>query len=101
MALTCAVLYPIVVELVLKHLWEQGQGKIAMRNHNVYNRFVQLNSEIERDVKFLYNQCYREYKSAIDIGQQHGIEVVAVTMANLEDSLLWNEKAAKKISSTI
>ena len=29
MALTCEVLYPIVVELVLKHIWEQEQGKTA------------------------------------------------------------------------
>ena len=27
MALTCTVLYPIVVELVVKHIWEQEHGR--------------------------------------------------------------------------
>ncbi len=98
MALTCAVLYPIVVELVLKHLWEQDQGDTAMHNHNVHSLFVQLNSEIQRDVKSLYDQCCREYKSAIDIGQQqHGAEAMEVDMANLEEALRWNEKTVKNL----
>ena len=29
MALTCAVLYSLVVELVLKHIWENEQGMLA------------------------------------------------------------------------
>ena len=28
-ALTCAVLYPIVVELVVKHIWEQEHVRVA------------------------------------------------------------------------
>ena len=83
-ALTCTVLYPIVVELVVKHIWEQAHGKTAKFHHNVHSLFVQLGPDIQRDVKALYDQCCHAYKSAIDIGQQqHGAEVVAVDMADL------------------
>ena len=53
MALICAVLYPIVVELVLKHIWEHEQGKTANFNHNVHSLFVPLRPETQFDVKFL------------------------------------------------
>ena len=58
-ALSCAVLYPIVVELVLKDIWEQEQGKNAKYNHNVHSLFVQLRPETRRDVEALYDQCCR------------------------------------------
>ena len=97
-ALSCAVLYPIVVELVLKDIWEQEQGKNAKYNHNVHSLFVQLRPETRRDVEALYDQCCRAYKTAIDIGQQqHGAEVVAVDMANLEEALRWNEEAVRDL----
>ena len=98
MALTCAVLYAIVVELVLKHIWEKEQGETAEHNHNVYSLFVQLNPKTRCDVKALYDQCCHAYESAIDIGQQqHGAEVVAVDMANFEEALQWNEEAVKHL----
>ena len=50
---TCAVLYPIVVELVLKHIWEQEQGKAAKHSHNVHRLFLQLRTETRRDVNTL------------------------------------------------
>ena len=59
MARTCAVLYPIVVELVLKHIWEHEQGKTANFNYNVHSLFVQLTRETQFDVKFCYDQCCR------------------------------------------
>ena len=80
-ALTCAVLYPIVVELVVKHLWEHEHAKTAPFNHNVHSLFVQLSGPTRRDVEALYDECCRAYKSAIDAGQQeHGPGVVAVNM---------------------
>lgn len=97
-ALTCAVLYPIVVELILKHIWEQEQGKSAACNHNVHSLFVQLRPETRRDVEALYDQCCRAYKCAIDIGQQqHGAAIMAVDMASLEEALRWNEEAVKNL----
>ena len=97
-ALTCAVLYPIVVELVVKHIWEQEHAKTAAFNHNVHSLFVQLSGETRRDVEALYDECCRAYKSAIDAGQQeHGPGVVAVDMANLEEALRWNEEAVKNL----
>ena len=39
-ALTGVVLYAIVVELVLKHIWEQEQGKTAKFNHNVHSVLI-------------------------------------------------------------
>ena len=97
-ALTGVVLYAIVVELVLKHIWEQEQGKTAKFNHNVHRLYVQLTPETRRDVEALYDQCCRAYKSAIDTGQkQHGADAVAVDMANLEEALRWNEEAMKNL----
>ena len=98
MALTCAVLYPIVVELVLKHIWEQEQEQSSVRNHNVLSLFVQLRQETQRDVRTIYDRCCQEYKKAIEIGQQqHGTEVVEIDMANLEEALQWNENAVKNL----
>ena len=95
-ALTCAVLYPIVVELVVKHIWEQEQGRSAAYNHNVHSLFVQLRPETRRNVETLYDQCCQAYKSAIDIGQQqYGAAVMAVEMADFEEALRWNEDAVK------
>ena len=97
-ALTCAILYLIVVELVLKHIWEQEQGKTAKPNHNVHRLFMQLKSKTRSAVEVLYNQCCHAYQSAIDTGQrQHGSEAVAVDMANLEEALRWNEEAVKNL----
>ena len=98
MALTCAVIYPIVVELVLKHIWEQEQGKTAKRSHNVKSLFVQLRPKTRDDVEVLYDQCCQAYKSAIALGQQqYGAEIVAVDMANLEKALQWNEESVKNL----
>ena len=40
-ALTCAVLYAIVVELVVKHIWEQQQGVTAPYRHDEDRLFLQ------------------------------------------------------------
>ena len=60
--------------------------------------FVQLSSEIQRDVEALYNRCCREYERAINAGQQqHGAGAVAVDMATLEEALRWNKDAVKDL----
>ena len=99
MAHTCLVLYTIVIELVLKHIWEHEQGETAKHNHDVYSLFVQLRPKTQRAVKILYNDCCRKYKSAIeDIRrQQPGAAVMAVDMANLENALRWNKEAVKNL----
>ena len=95
-ALTCAVLYAIVVELVVKHIWEQQQGKTAKYRHDVHCLFQQLEPKTQRDVLALYDKCCRAYKKAIQTGkQQHGSETVAVEMANLEEALHWNKNTMK------
>ena len=97
-ALTCAVLYPIVVELVVKHIWEQEHGKTAKYHHNVHSLFMELGPDNRRDIETIYDQCCRAYKSAIDMGQrQHGAEVVAVDVANLKEALRWNKEAVKNL----
>ena len=93
---TCIVLYAIVVELVVKHIWEQQQGKTAKYRHDVHCLFQQLEPKTQRDVLALYDKCCRAYKKAIQIGkQQHGSETVAVEMANLEEALHWNKNTMK------
>ena len=97
-AITCAVLYPIVVELVVKHIWEQKHGKKAKCRHNVHSLFKELWPDVRRDVEALYDQCCHAYKSAINKGQQqHGADVVAVNMANLEEALRWNDEAMRDL----
>ena len=81
-ALTSAVLYAIVVELVVKHIWEQEHGKTAEYSHDVHGLFQALNSQTRRAVEALYNDCCVKYKAAIRAGQQeHGPEAFAVEMA--------------------
>ena len=93
---TCIVLYAIVVELVVKHIWEQQQGKTAKYRHDVHCLFQQLEPKTQRDVLALYDKCCRAYKKAIQTGkQQHGSETVAVEMANLEEALHWNKNTMK------
>ena len=93
-ALTCAVLYAIVVELVVKHIWEQKHAQIAWHRHDVYRLFQDLEPKTQRDVLALYDKCCRAYKKAIQTGkQQHGSETVAVDMANFEEALQWNKHA--------
>ena len=93
---TCIVLYVIVVELVVKHIWEQQQGKTAKYRHDVHCLFQQLEPKTQRDVLALYDKCCRAYKKAIQTGkQQHGSETVAVEMANLEEALHWNKNTMK------
>ena len=97
-ALTCAVLYAIVVELVVKHLWEQKHAEIAEYRHDVYCLFQQLEPKTQRGVLALYDRCCRAYKKAIQTGkQQHGSETVAVDMANLKEALQWNKLAMRDL----
>ena len=98
MAQTCTVLYSIVVELVLKHTWEQEHEKVALQNHNVHGLFGQMRRETRCEVESLYELCCQEYRTVIGEGQiQHGAEIVAFDLANLEEALRWNEEAVKNL----
>ena len=95
-ALTSAVLYAIVVELVVKHIWEQEHCKTAEHSHDVHRLFRALSSQTQRYIESLYTKCCVEYKAAVQAGkQQHG--PVAVDMANLEEALQWNKSAVKNL----
>ena len=97
-ALTNAVLYAIVVELVLKHIWEQEHGETAEHTHDVRRLFRTLSSRTRRDVEALYNTCCGKYRAAVDAGQrEHGPGAVAVDMANLDEALQWNQHAVKNL----
>ena len=97
-ALTAAVLYAIVVELVVKDIWEQENARTAEYAHDVHSLFQQLNPETQCAISALYDKCCRKYKQAIQDGkQQHGRKAVAVKMANLEAALKWNENAVKNL----
>lgn len=95
-ALTCAVLYSIVVELVVKHLWEQENAQSAAHSHHIHRLFLRLSQDTQRDVETLYDNCCQAYKSAVDIGQQNlGAEVVTVKLADFAEALQWNEVAVR------
>ena len=97
-ALTSAVLYAFVVELVVKHIWEHEHGKMAERSHDVHRLFQALSSQTRREVEALYNNCCVEYKSAVQTGkQQHGPGAVAVDMADFDEALQWNKDAVKDL----
>ena len=96
--LTSAVLYAVVVELFVKHMWEQEHGKTAEHSHDVHRLFRALSSQTQRDVEALYNNCCVEYKASVQAGtQQHDSGAVAVDMANLEEALQWNQGAVKDL----
>ena len=95
-AFTRVVLYAIVVELVVKHIWEQEHGKTAKYHHDVYDLFKQLRPDTRCHIESLYDKCCVAYKDAIQTGvRQHGSDAVAVEMANLEAALEWNKDAVK------
>ena len=95
-SLTRVVLYPIVVELVLKHIWEQEHGTPAKHDHVVNGLFKQLSPDTRRHILSLYDECCLAYKDAIQVGKrQYGSDAVAVEMANLEEALDWNKDAVK------
>ena len=97
-ALTSAVIYAVVVELIVKHLWEQEHGKTAPYSHDVHGLFEALRAETQHDVEALYNNCCIQYKAAVQAGQQqHGSGTVAVDMANLKEALQWNQDAVKDL----
>ena len=97
-ALSCVVLYAIVVELVLKHIWEQEHGKTAKHSHDVLTLFTQLGTATRREVKELYDECRRSYERAVESGRkQHGADSVPVKIASLEEALRWNEAAVKDL----
>ena len=52
-AFTSAVLYTVVVELVVKHIWEQEHGRQAEFIHDVHQRFQELPLQTRRDVEAL------------------------------------------------
>ena len=97
-ALTSVVLYAVVVELVVKHFWEQEHGETAPYSHEVHGLFEALSAQTQHDVEALYNNCCVQYKAAVQAGQQqHGPGAVAVDMANLEEALQWNQGAVKDL----
>ena len=97
-ALTSAVLYAIVVELVVKHMWEQEHGKTAAYRHNVHRLFQALSAQTRCHVVALYKECCDNYKAAVQAGkQQLGRGAVQVNMADLDEALQWNEGAVKDL----
>ena len=67
--ITCIVLYAIVVELVVKHIWEQQQGKTAEHHHDVHRLFKKLRSDTRCYIESLYDECCVAYKNAIQVGK--------------------------------
>ena len=96
MTLSATVLYAIVIELVLKHIWEQEKGQTARYNHNVLRLFMQLKPATRREMEATYDRCCEAYRDAIEKGRhQLGAEVFAVELADIEDALRWNETAMR------
>ena len=95
-ALSVVALYAIVVELVVKHLWEDELGTTAKKTHDVRGLFKELRPMTRTSVRHLYDKCSAAYEEAVQHGQkQHGADVMSVKMATLEEALDWNNDAIR------
>lgn len=96
LALTNAALYPIVVELVLKYIWEKEHGKTAYHSHDACRIFSALNPNTQHGIETLYDKCCARYRAAIELGKkQKGPGKVEVEMAGIEEALKWNQDAVR------
>jgi len=95
-ALTSAVLYPIVVELILKHLWEKERKKKFPHIHHLRKLFSGLKEETKQDIKSIYNKCCDDYIDVIKkTGEVHGNQ--EIVLATFEEALDWNEEAMRNL----
>ena len=100
-ALTCVVLYAIVVELVVKHVWEQKHNETAKHDHNVHRLFKQLPRETQSEIEALYDECCRahqgEHRRAHQDASRAGLKLPdeTVNLASLEEALQWNAGAMR------
>ncbi len=109
-ALTRVVLYAIVVELVVKHVWEQEFGTTAEHTHNVHKLFKQLRPETRSEIEALYDECRLAHKNYFrrayqDVTQagilKDGSVAEAFDVASLEEALRWNEEAMRDLKYTM
>ena len=69
-ALTNVALYAIVVELVIKHLWEQGSGcEKAPHHHRIQELFEDLDQTIKDKIGTLYDECCVDYRKTALAGK--------------------------------
>ena len=95
-ALTVAVLYSIVVELVIKQIWEDEHGSPARYTHNILDLFTELDSETQAEITRIYDECCRAYVHAVQVGVSTlGKSAMQVGIANMKEALKWNESAMK------
>lgn len=102
-ALTNVALYAIVVELVIKHLWEQGSGcEKAPHHHRIQELFEDLDQTIKDKIGTLYDECCVDYrKAALSGKKQHGAAIVDVDLADLEEALKWNQSAITNLKYSL
>ena len=95
-ALTAVALYCIVVELVIKHLWEVKHARTAKCTHNVLGLFDELDSATRDEIERIYGRCCSVYADAVRDGvQQLGAAAVQVEIANIREALEWNQSAMR------
>jgi len=102
-ALTNVALYAIVVELVIKHLWEQKtRCAEAPYHHGTQELFEDLDQTIKDKIAALYDECCADYRRAVlSGGKQHGAAIVDVNLADLEEALKWNESAIRNFKYSL
>ena len=109
-ALTRVVLYAIVVELVVKHVWEQEHGRTARYTHRIHELFKELSEETQTEIENLYERCRLPYKNWIRDVYQRALHAAALNdtraavpedVASLEEALQWNECAMRNLKYTM
>ena len=96
-ALTSVVLYPIVVELILKYLWEKEHQKESPHTHDLRKLFSELKDETKQDIESIYEKCSRDYTDVIKKAGEAAHGNHEIDMATFEEALDWNKEAMRNL----
>ena len=99
-ALTRLVLSTLLVELLVKHVWETARSKESPHNHDILRLVQQLDPSLVQPMREEYDLCVSQYLSALAHGTVSG-QQVCVEFASFEDALDWNGWAMVHLKYTL
>ena len=97
---TRLVLSALIVELVIKHAWEEANlGHQARYTHDVWNIYTKLPENVKCWIQRIYADCLPPYIDATELGSNQ--DIVIATPASFKEALKWNECAVKDLKYEI